>query len=289
LKQRQLLHETELRLKRQEYQLKLKKDELKLDTEYAKAVAREEAYAKAESKYLGPIVAPSQPCFRVPLTTACSRNVEDSSKREPLQRLSSARQVEAASLKPSKVDDQASFASSSSSDSNISGLSEQANQILVQQNRVMDEFVKQQQRNTLPRRHIPVFDGNPLEYCTFMRAFETVIKAKEPDSAGRLYYLEQHTSGRPQEIVRSCLYMKAEEGCTQAKKLLESKFGQKHKIAMAYVDQVTNGPRIKDEDTESLEAFSILLSSCTNTLKAIGYSSKNEGPDNMPKTIDGFH
>ena len=128
---------------------------------------------------------------------ACPRNVEDSSKREPLQRLSSAQQVEAASLKPRKVDDQVSFASSSSSDSNNSGLSDQAYQILVQKNRVMDEFVKQQQRNALPRRRVPVFDGNPLEYCTFMSAFETVIKAKEPDSTGRLYYLEQHTSGRP--------------------------------------------------------------------------------------------
>ena len=37
LKQRQLLHETELRLKKQEHDLQLKKDELKLETEYAKA------------------------------------------------------------------------------------------------------------------------------------------------------------------------------------------------------------------------------------------------------------
>ena len=43
LKHRHSLQESELRLKRQEYDLQLKKDELNLKTEYAKAVAREEA------------------------------------------------------------------------------------------------------------------------------------------------------------------------------------------------------------------------------------------------------
>ena len=52
LKQRQLLDKTELRLKKQKYDLQLKKDELKLKMEYAKAVATEGAYAQVEAKYL---------------------------------------------------------------------------------------------------------------------------------------------------------------------------------------------------------------------------------------------
>ena len=42
------LQEMELLLKSQEYELQLKKDELNLKMEYAKALAREEAYAQAE-------------------------------------------------------------------------------------------------------------------------------------------------------------------------------------------------------------------------------------------------
>ena len=72
-----------------------------------------------------------------------------------------------------------------------------------------------------------MFSGNPLDYCTFIRAFETVIETRESDYAGRLYYLEQHTAGRPQELVRSCLYMNAEAGYLKARKLLESNFGHK--------------------------------------------------------------
>ena len=272
LKRRQRLHEAELRLKREQFELQLKKEELKLETEYAKAVAREDAYAKAESKCPFPEELPGKPRPSSSLPDSLFKAVKDKQGN--------------VSSKPKQIHDEKSVSSSPSQGSNESGLSDQAYQILAQQNRVMEEFVKQQQRNSLPRRQVPVFDGNPLQYCTFIRAFDTVIEPREPDYAGRLYYLEQHTSGRPQEIVRSCLYMAPKEGYTKARSLLERRFGQKHKIAMACLDQVINGPRIKAEDAESLEGLSILLSSCTNTLRSIGYSSKMENPDNMRKIID---
>ena len=110
----------------------------------------------------------------------------------------------------------------------------------------------------------------------------------QSDSDGRLYYLEQHTSGRARGIVRSCMYLNPEEGYSKAEKLLEARFGQKRNIAMAYVDQLTNGPYIRDEDAESLEGFSVLLSSCTNTLKAIGFLNKIEGPDNVHTYIHTY-
>ena len=272
LKRRQRLHEAELRLKREQFELQLKKEELKLETEYAKAVAREDAYAKAEPKCPFPEELPGKPRPSSSLPDSLFKAVKDKQGNVP--------------SKPKQIHDEKTVSSSPSQGSSESGLSDQAYQILAQQNRVMEEFVKQQQRNSLPRRQVPVFDGNPLQYCTFIRAFDTVIEPREPDYAGRLYYLEQHTSGRPQEIVRSCLYMAPKEGYTKARSLLERRFGQKHKIAMACLDQVTDGPRIKAEDAESLEGLSILLSSCTNTLRSIGYSSKMESPDNMRKITD---
>ena len=199
--------------------MELKREELKLETEYAKVVAREGAYTKAESKFLPPDGLQNRMLSSFPPPVFVSKDKQEGAKSTP-----------------EKIPDERSVSSSSSEDSGKSGLSDQAYQILVQQNGVMEDFVKQQQRNTLLRRHVPVFDGKPLEYCTFIRAFETVIEAKEPDYAGRLYYLEQHTSGRPQEIVRSCLYMVPKEGYEKAKGLLERRCGQKHKMAMACLD-----------------------------------------------------
>lgn len=286
LKHRHSLQESELRLKRQEYDLQLKKDELNLKTEYAKAVAREEAYAQAEAGNFAPSnVASWNPRCPVSVVSSITEKSRTGvSKRESFVPADKKEKLSVKSSNP--VKDHKGAVSDSSSSSGNSGLSDQAYGILVQQNRVMEEFVKQQQRNLLPRRRVPVFSGDPLHYCAFIRAFETVIETRELDYAGRLYYLEQHTAGRAQELVQSCLYMKAEDGYVKAKKLLESKFGQKHKIAMAYMDKVTNGPVIKAEDADALEGFAVLLSSCTNTLKAIGHSSKFESPDSMRKIIE---
>ena len=255
LKQRQLINESELRLKKEELALQFKRDQLKLETEFKKAVARESAYAKADSER-NTRVASSSLTSRVPRVDPRAAAISDGFSGDLKQESSPV--FHGANFRPKELKTKHKVPSQSSSDSDEqSGLSDQAFHILEQQNRVMEEFVNQQQKNTLPRRQVPIFDGNPLSYCTFMRAFETVIESNESDSGGRLYYLEQHTSGRAREIVRSCMYLSPEEGYSKAKKRLEARFGQKHNVAMAYVDQLTNAPYIKAEDAESQEGFSI--------------------------------
>ena len=200
LKQRQLIHETELRLKKEELDLQFKKNQLKLETEFKKAMAKESAYAKFDSER-NTRVASSSLASRVTRVDPRSDGFSGDLKQE------SSPVFHGANFRPKEHKTKHKVPSQSSSDSGEqSGLSDQAFHILEQQNRVMEEFVNQQQKNTLPRRQVPIFDGNPLSYCTFMRAFETVIESNESDSGGRLYYLEQHTSGRAREIVRSCMY-----------------------------------------------------------------------------------
>ena len=65
LKQRQLIHETELRLKKEELDLQFKKDKLKLETEFKKAGDRESAYAKADFER-NMLVASSSLTSRIP-------------------------------------------------------------------------------------------------------------------------------------------------------------------------------------------------------------------------------
>jgi hypothetical protein len=80
--------------------------------------------------------------------------------------------------------------------------------------------------------------------------------------------------------------MREEEGYHEARRLLLERYGQAYKIASALVDRISNGPPIKAEDGLGLQRFSILLTSCSNTLKEIGYLSKLENPDGMRKIID---
>ena len=80
--------------------------------------------------------------------------------------------------------------------------------------------------------------------------------------------------------------MAEEEGYKEARRLVKEKYGQGYRIASAYIERLTKGPAIKAEDSASLRKFSISLTSCTNTLKEIGYLSKLENPDSMKKIID---
>ena len=75
----------------------------------------------------------------------------------------------------------------------------------------------------------------------------------------------------------------------EARQLLKSKYNQSYKIATAYVDRITNFPAIKAEDGEALQQLSIMLTSCKNTLKEIGYLNKIENPDCLQKIIDKLH
>lgn len=139
---------------------------------------------------------------------------------------------------------------------------------------------------TLPHAEVQTFDGDPINYCNFIRSFENLIEAKTKNSSSRLYYLVQYTSGDVQELMRSCLSMQPDEGYQEARKLLKKRYGQSYKIASAYVSRVTNGPPIKHEDGQALQKFSVLLTSCKNTLKEIGCLSKIENPDSLQRVIE---
>lgn len=78
-------------------------------------------------------------------------------------------------------------------------------------------LVQQQRRSNLPSKDIPVFKGDPLTYKSFVRAFEHAVDGKTDSYKDKLYYLEQYTSGEPQELVRSCEHMSPDRGYLEAR------------------------------------------------------------------------
>ena len=159
-----------------------------------------------------------------------------------------------------------------------------------QQNSRMQELIQRQQESTLaltlPQPVIPTFSGNPIDYWPFIRAFENLIETKTPSESARLYYLVQYTTGEVQELVKSCLTMRTEDGYREARSLLRKRYGQGYRIARAFVDKLANGPPIKSEDGDALRRFSTTLTGCKNTLKEIGYLSKIENPDTLKAIVN---
>ena len=159
-----------------------------------------------------------------------------------------------------------------------------------EQNSQFLELLEQQRLHTnaltLPHTEVPVFTGDPIEYCGFVRAFENLIETKTTSASARLYYLIQFTTGDVQELMRSCLPMEANEGYERARDLLKSKYGQNYKISAAYADRIMKVPQIKAEDGQALQKYAVLLTSCKNTLEQIGCLNTLDNPDTLRKILE---
>ena len=61
----------------------------------------------------------------------------------------------------------------------------------TQQNQQLERMMREQQRYTaalsLPQPEVPIFKGQPIEYCSFVLAFENLIESKIDSSSSRLY------------------------------------------------------------------------------------------------------
>lgn len=105
--------------------------------------------------------------------------------------------------------------------------------VLERQNQITSLLVGQQSLFLLPKRDLQVFDGDPLQYQTFITGFEHNIEGRTQSQKDCLYYLEQYTRGQPRDLIRSCQHLPPSHGYTRAKSLLQEHFGDPFKVASA--------------------------------------------------------
>jgi hypothetical protein len=146
-------------------------------------------------------------------------------------------------------------------------------------------LAKQQMVALLPKRDIDVFAGDPLKYKSFVRAFEHSIEEKTESSKDRLHYLEQFTSGKAQELVRSCGHMEPEEGYKTARQLLKKRFGDEYLISNGYAKKATEWPVIKSEDAKAMDEFALFLRSCLNAMRDVKYLDQLDNPERLQMLV----
>ena len=122
------------------------------------------------------------------------------------------------------------------------------------------------QRHRLPEVGLSKFHGDPLEYDSFFRCFDSRVAARTTDDTERLYYLEQFTSGTPREIVRSCVHMPAYLGYSEARKRLDNRYGDKFLLAQSYLKKLDQWPVVRGDDVKRLDEFTTFLIGCRNAM-----------------------
>lgn len=154
-------------------------------------------------------------------------------------------------------------------------------EVMLKQNDITELLVKQQRLSNLPQRDVPIFSGDPLEFKSFLRAFEHTISDKTDNDSDRIYYLEQFTRGEPRDLVRSCQHMSPQQGYTEAMKLLQYHYGNEIKIATAYLNRAVNWPQVKADDAKALHSYSLFLTGCNNAMKDINHLEELDNPTNL--------
>ena len=144
-------------------------------------------------------------------------------------------------------------------------------EMLNRQKELTEFMVRQQNLSLLPKRDVPVFNGDPLSFQPFILAFEHSIESNTSNCQDRLYFLEQFTEGQARDIVRSCMHMEARRGYAEARQLLKKYFGNEMKIANAYLEKAFNWTLIRPDDGKALLAYALYLRECLNTMQVLDH------------------
>ena len=153
--------------------------------------------------------------------------------------------------------------------------------LIQRQNDITAMLAQQHLTSTLPPRDIPVYDGDPLQFEAFIRAFERGVERKTDDESDCLHYLEQYTRGQPKDLVRSCQHLPPAQGYQRAEHLLKEHFGNEHNIATAYMNTAFTWTMMKAEDVKALQAFSLFLRGCCNAMEHLTYMDEMNVVSNM--------
>ncbi|MGL4765240.1 MAG: hypothetical protein ACRC2N_09475 [Aeromonas sp.] len=84
--------------------------------------------------------------------------------------------------------------------------------VIENQNELTKILVKQHSLSTLPKVDIPVFDGEIMQYKSFVHSFENMVERKTENNQDRLQLLIQYTRGPAQKLVKSCEYICPSKG-----------------------------------------------------------------------------
>ena len=97
----------------------------------------------------------------------------------------------------------------------------------------------------MPKVEIEVFNGNPMKYHQFMRAFDLNVHDMRCDENMKLTRLLQYCSGSARDALEGCMLIGGKTGYDKARKILEERFGDPDMITERIVINLRRGKPVK--------------------------------------------
>ena len=105
----------------------------------------------------------------------------------------------------------------------------------------------------IPKLEIDKFDGNPKEFQSFVAIFDEGVTSKVSDDQIKLTRLLQYTTGPAKAAIRNCALIGGRAGYTQARDILQKRFGIEHLVSRNILNDLINGKSVsKPNDIRQL-------------------------------------
>ena len=131
-----------------------------------------------------------------------------------------------------------------------------------------------------PKIDLPTFRGDPMQYHTFMRAFDDNVERVISDPSSKLARLVQLCTGEAARVVQGCTLMPPERGYIRARQLLKNRFGDEFVVAELWGQRLFNaGTRM------SLREFADELRACYESLDALDALGELQTQSNLSEIV----
>ena len=138
----------------------------------------------------------------------------------------------------------------------------------------------------LPKVELGKFDGDIIEYPSFIRRFKLAVEEVTQDSQRRLDILQSVCEGEAGSLIRDCIFIEpAQEGYDKARKLLEQRYGNPFVVTQRHMEKLSNFKNITAGETEKLQQFSDCLNSTIKTLDSLNNLKELNTHQNMLMVI----
>ena len=157
--------------------------------------------------------------------------------------------------------------------------------LIKQQSDMANVFRTTQQKALLPHRKITPFAGDPLDYSSWLLAFNHAVEEECSSARDKLFYLEQFTAGEVNKVVKGYMRKDPEEGYKEAKETIAARYGNKYKVASAYLKKAQEYQDVKSGDATALNDYSLFLLECQNTMEGLDYMSELNHTTNIQMLV----
>ena len=130
-------------------------------------------------------------------------------------------------------------------------------------------LINQQKTFHLPVKEPPTFSGDSFEYPAFVTAFDSIIAANVSAEKDKLFFLEKYTRGKANEAIKGFLATNYDTAYTEARKLLDQRFGNPVVVSEDYKKRLRNWRQINEGDSKGLREFSDFLIRCEEAMKSM--------------------